>query len=76
MARSKGLRHVYTGNIHDRTGNSTWCPGCGALLIERDWYEIGAYALDGSRCRACGCEIAGRFEARPVPGARAGNRCG
>jgi pyruvate formate lyase activating enzyme len=65
MARSKGLRHVYTGNIHDRTGSSTWCPGCGALLIERDWYEIGAYALDGSRCRACGCEIAGRFEARP-----------
>ncbi len=65
IARAKGLKHVYTGNIHDRTGGSTWCPACGALLIERDWYELGAYNLDGNRCRACGCEIAGRFERQP-----------
>ena len=25
-----GLRYVYTGNVHDRAGSSTWCPGCGA----------------------------------------------
>ena len=42
-----------------------WCPACGALLIERDWYELGAYNLDGNRCRACGVEIAGRFERQP-----------
>jgi pyruvate formate lyase activating enzyme len=65
IALSKGLNHVYTGNIHDREGGSTWCPSCGALLIERDWYEIGAYNMDGGRCKACGCEIAGRFEAQP-----------
>jgi pyruvate formate lyase activating enzyme len=65
IARAKGLHHVYTGNVHDRDGSSTWCPGCGARLIERDWYEIGAYALDGNRCRACGREIAGRFAVRP-----------
>ena len=65
IARSKGLKHVYTGNVHDREGGSTWCPGCGTLLIERDWYELGAYNLDGNRCRACGCEIAGRFERQP-----------
>jgi pyruvate formate lyase activating enzyme len=68
IARAKGLHHVYTGNVHDRDGGSTWCPGCGARLIERDWYEIGAYTLEGNRCRACGCEIAGRFAA--VPGGR------
>ena len=65
IARAKGLKHVYTGNVHDRMGGSTWCPACGALLIERDWYELGAYNLDGNRCRACGCEIAGRFERQP-----------
>jgi pyruvate formate lyase activating enzyme len=65
IARAKGLRHVYTGNVHDRAGGSTWCPACGALLIERDWYELGAYNLDGNRCRACGSEIAGRFEHQP-----------
>jgi pyruvate formate lyase activating enzyme len=65
IARSKGLKHVYTGNVHDRAGGSTWCPSCGALLIERDWYELGVYNLDGNRCQACGSEIAGRFERQP-----------
>ena len=65
IARAKGLKHVYTGNVHDRMGGSTWCPACGALLIERDWYELGAYNLDGNRCRACGSEVAGRFERQP-----------
>ncbi len=65
IALSKGLKHVYTGNVHDRDGGSTWCPGCGTLLIERDWYELGAYNLDGNRCRACGYEIAGRFDRQP-----------
>ena len=65
MARSKGLKHVYTGNTRDRTGGSTWCPSCGALLIERDWYELGSYHLDGNRCKTCGCRIAGCFEEPP-----------
>ncbi len=62
IARSKGLHYVYTGNVHDREGGSTWCPGCGELLIERDWYELGAWKLDETRCRSCGYEIAGIFE--------------
>lgn len=65
LARSKGLRYVYTGNVHDRAGGSTWCPSCGALLIERDWFELGRYELDGNRCCSCGCEIAGCFERAP-----------
>jgi pyruvate formate lyase activating enzyme len=62
IARSKGLHYVYTGNIHDRQGGSTWCPGCGNLLIERDWYELGKWNLESDRCRFCDCEIAGVFE--------------
>jgi pyruvate formate lyase activating enzyme len=65
VARSKGLRHVYTGNVRDPAGGSTWCPHCGKVLIERDWFELGAYNLDGNRCTACGGEIAGRFESKP-----------
>jgi len=41
IALSKGLHHVYTGNVHDRDGGSTFCPNCHALVIERDWYELG-----------------------------------
>ena len=40
-----GLRYVYTGNIHDPEGQSTYCHGCGAALIGRDWYELTAWNL-------------------------------
>jgi len=56
------LHYVYTGNIHDTKGGSTWCPGCGELLIERDWYELGEWNLEDGRCRFCSYQIAGRFE--------------
>jgi pyruvate formate lyase activating enzyme len=62
IARSKGLHSVYTGNVHDREGSSTWCPGCGELLIERDWYQLGAWNLDDGCCRWCGYRIVGVFE--------------
>ncbi len=66
IARAAGLRFVYTGNVHDSQGGSTWCPGCGGLLIERDWYALGTWNLDPSgRCAACGTALPGVFEARP-----------
>src|SRR5271165_34146 len=64
IALSKGLRYIYTGNVHDTYGGSTWCPGCGKRVIERDWYLLGEWNLDANRCRFCGHEIAGLFEKR------------
>lgn len=65
-ARANGLRYVYTGNVHDPDGGSTWCHQCGALLIERDWYELGTWGLDPAGCcRACGTPCAGVFESAP-----------
>lgn len=66
IALEHGLHYVYTGNVHDREGSSTWCPQCRQLLIERDWYDLGVYALtDDGRCRHCGYTVAGVF-AGPV----------
>ena len=65
IARSKGIRHVYTGNIHDPEGGSTWCPGCGRLVIERDGYQLGEYHIRDGACAFCGTTIAGRFENQP-----------
>jgi pyruvate formate lyase activating enzyme len=66
IAMGNGLRFVYTGNVHDPEGSSTYCPGCGELVIERDWYLIGAYRLDDAgRCLACGARIPGVFEGPP-----------
>ncbi len=66
IAMAAGLRHVYTGNVHDREGDVTHCEACGAAVIERDWYEILAYRLDtAGRCSACGHAVAGVFEGQP-----------
>lgn len=65
IARRAGLKYPYTGNIHDRKRQSTYCPGCGRIVIERDGYYLGVYALAGGRCKHCGTKIAGRFDAEP-----------
>lgn len=63
IAMDNGVRYAYTGNVHDPAGQSTRCHQCGALLIERDWYELGSWRLtrDG-RCASCGTPLAGVFE--------------
>jgi pyruvate formate lyase activating enzyme len=63
IAKSAGLLYVYTGNVHDHDGDSTYCPSCESALIERDWYEIDQYRVtpDG-RCPDCDTSIAGCFE--------------
>jgi pyruvate formate lyase activating enzyme len=75
IARAEGLRYVYTGNVHDPEGDTTYCPGCGERVIERDWFAVKRVRLRGGACAACGEPIAGRFPAdqvsptsgRPVP---------
>ncbi len=61
QGRRHGIRHVYTGNVHDRSGQSTYCASCGARVVERDWYSIGAYELDGNRCRSCSAIVPGVY---------------
>jgi len=65
-AQAAGLHHVYTGNVHDPAGQSTYCASCGELVVERDWYRLGRYGLnDQGRCLACGGALAGHFEGPP-----------
>ena len=66
IAREAGLHYVYTGNVHDEAGGSTFCPGCGARVIGRDWYVLTDWQLDEEgRCAGCGTAIAGHFETAP-----------
>jgi len=67
QAMAAGLRYVFTGNVHDSEGDTTFCPSCRAALIERDWYELRSYRVtaDG-HCPDCGTSIAGHFD--PTPG--------
>jgi pyruvate formate lyase activating enzyme len=66
IAQGNGVRFAYTGNEHDTRGGSTYCPQCGAPVIERDWYALHGYALDGEgRCEACGTRLPGLFAGPP-----------
>jgi pyruvate formate lyase activating enzyme len=63
IAMANGLRYVYTGNVHDTEGGTTFCPHCGNGVIVRDWHRILNYRIDAAgRCRECGGALAGRFE--------------
>lgn len=65
IAVRAGLNYVYTGNVSDTARSSTYCPGCGHVLIGRDGYLLTAYNLDQDRCRHCGKTIPGRFGDKP-----------
>ena len=68
IARLAGLNYVYTGNVHDSDGGSTYCPSCEEVVIERDWYRIGEYRVtEQGTCAHCGAAIAGRFGAFTKP---------
>lgn len=63
IAIQQGLQYVYTGNVHNQEGDTTFCPGCNAVLIERDWYQINQYRLtESGQCPDCGTVVAGRFD--------------
>ncbi|HYQ99221.1 MAG TPA: AmmeMemoRadiSam system radical SAM enzyme, partial [Casimicrobiaceae bacterium] len=63
IALAEGIRYVYTGNVHDREGGTTFCPGCAKPLIVRDWHEILRYDLTPTgACKHCGAELPGRFD--------------
>jgi pyruvate formate lyase activating enzyme len=71
IALRAGLRYVYTGNVHDRTGGTTFCPGCAKPLIVRDWHDVLSYRLTPEgRCAHCGTAIPGRFGAFDAPHGR------
>jgi pyruvate formate lyase activating enzyme len=63
IALRAGLRYVYTGNVHDEEGGTTYCPSCGEAVIVRDWYDIRGYHLtEAGACEHCGAQVAGRYQ--------------
>jgi len=64
IARAEGLRYVYTGNVHDSDGGTTFCPACAKPVIVRDWYEILGYSVTPEgRCAHCSAALPGRYAA-------------
>ncbi len=63
IAIDEGLNYVYTGNVHDQDGGSTYCSGCDKPLIVRDWHRIEHYDVTPEGvCPHCATPLPGRFE--------------
>jgi len=54
-----GLKYVYTGNVPGDPGESTYCPKCGNVLIDRFGYSIHRYRIRDGKCQHCGHPIRG-----------------
>jgi pyruvate formate lyase activating enzyme len=59
IGRETGLRYVYVGNLPGHESESTICPGCGTVAIERNGYNVRFRALRDGACVRCGATIAG-----------------
>lgn len=61
LAMKKGLHYVYTGNIPGHEGESTYCPVCGRVLVERRGYSIvkNLLADTGGKCPYDGTSVPG-----------------
>jgi pyruvate formate lyase activating enzyme len=61
IGTEEGLEFVYAGNRPGavRGLESTYCPGCSALLVERSGYRILANRLAAGQCPDCGRAIPG-----------------
>jgi pyruvate formate lyase activating enzyme len=63
IALDAGLHYVYTGNVHDTEGGTSFCPGCHRPVVVRDWYRILRYELSATgHCLHCGKLLAGRYD--------------
>lgn len=56
---SAGLRYVYIGNVPGETGESTFCPDCKTLLIDRWGFSIRKNVIANGRCPKCSAIIEG-----------------
>jgi len=65
LARGQGIQYPYVGNVNDPKHQSTSCPSCQQILIERDWYVLGQYHLKDNCCGHCGHMIPGKFDRQP-----------
>jgi len=61
IGAAEGLRFVYAGNLPGSVGRweNTYCPGCGALLIERHGFLVSRNRVTDGLCPECSRGIAG-----------------
>jgi pyruvate formate lyase activating enzyme len=59
IGKEAGLEFVYLGNVLGHRLENTYCPDCGALLIERSGLSLVTYRLRPGNCPECGRHVPG-----------------
>jgi len=61
-ARQAGLKYVYVGNVYGHSTESTVCPSCGKVVIQRVGFQVVRNDVRKGRCAHCQAVIAGVFK--------------
>ena len=59
IAIKLGLKYVYTGNIIDEVGSTTYCPECKKPLVKRTAFYLVENKIVDGKCPYCNTKIAG-----------------
>jgi pyruvate formate lyase activating enzyme len=59
IARSKGIRYAYVGNVPGHKDNNTYCPSCKKMIIKRANFFVEEIRMKKGRCEYCNFPIAG-----------------
>lgn len=62
IAMDIGLKYVYTGNIVDIAGSTTYCPKCNTKIILRSGFSVADSFIEDSSCPLCNTTIDGIFK--------------
>jgi len=62
VATDEGLHYVYIGNVGRHPAESTYCPSCGQLVIQRRGVAVLAKRIGEGKCSFCGAPIPGIWE--------------
>ena len=54
---AKKLNYVYLGNVGPHPATHTYCPECGAVLVERGGFRVVTRGLENGKCCFCSKEI-------------------
>ncbi|MBN2081061.1 AmmeMemoRadiSam system radical SAM enzyme [bacterium] len=67
IAREEGLAYTYIGNLPGHRANNTYCPHCGALVVQRIGFRVLAVNIDDhGNCPNCVKPVAGIFTPRHI----------
>jgi pyruvate formate lyase activating enzyme len=60
IALAQGMKFPYVGNVPSgHPGESTYCPGCGRVVVKRAGYRVLSVDIKDGKCSACETPIPG-----------------